>query len=65
MDGMKKKKHNKGMKMITVRDVPDDLHKRLKLLCVENGISINAQIIKLINDCVEYAEGERQEKKPK
>ncbi len=45
------------VKMIT-RDIPDDLHKRFKLVCVEQGISMNKQIIELIRKHVE-----RQEKK--
>ena len=46
--------------IIQTRDVPDDLHKRFKVLCVEHGVSMNAKVIGLIREFVE-----REEKKGK
>ena len=46
--------------IIQTRDVPDDLHKRFKVLCVEHGVSMNAKVIGLIREFVE-----REEKKPR
>lgn len=45
--------------MIT-RNIPDDLHKRFKILCVEHEVSMNTKVIDLIRKFVE-----QQEKKPK
>ncbi len=44
--------------IIQTRNVPDDLHKRFKVLCVEHEVSMNAKVIELIREFVE-----RQEKK--
>ncbi len=49
-----------GMVEMFLRNVPNDLHRRFKLICVEQGISMNKQIIELIRKHVE-----RQEKKAK
>ncbi len=43
-----------------LRNVPDDLHKRFKVLCVEHEVSMNAKVIGLIREFVE-----REEKKGK
>jgi len=43
-----------------LRNVPDDLHKRFKVLCVEHEVSMNAKVIDLIRKFVE-----REEKKGK
>ncbi len=44
--------------IIQTRHVPEDLHKRFKVLCVEHEVSMNAKVIELIREFVE-----RQEKK--
>lgn len=41
------------MKYIMVREVPDNVHKAFKLLCVERGKSINSEVIRLIREEVE------------
>jgi len=47
--------------IIQTRDVPDDLHKRFKMLCVEHGVSMNSKVIELIREFVE--QGEKKGKK--
>ncbi len=46
------------MVSMLTRDIPDNLHKRFKVLCVEHEVSMNAKVIELIREFVE-----RQEKK--
>ena len=36
------------MATLYVRDVPDALHRRFKLLCATRGLSIRAEVIRLI-----------------
>ena len=45
-----------------LRDVPKDLHLRFKLLCVEEGISMNKQVIELIMRHVERLEKKKAKK---
>jgi len=44
--------YNEGMDT-KIRDLPDDLHKDLKRLCVEEEISMNKKILQLITREVE------------
>lgn len=44
-------KTKQGVSMI-IRNIPPELRKRLKMLCVDEGISINAKVIELIKICV-------------
>jgi len=41
------------MRQLIIRDIPDDLHKAFKLLCVKQGVSMNKKIIQLIKKVVE------------
>ena len=47
------------MKRIQLRDVPDDLHLRFKLRCVERGISMNQALIDMIRREVAKANRKR------
>ena len=40
------------MSSITVRDVPRDSHKQLRLYCIEQEISLNQLMLRLINEFV-------------
>ena len=42
-----------------IRNVPDDLHWKFKLMCTEKRISINQRIIQLIEKDVEKREKEK------
>ena len=38
------------MATLYVRDVPDSLHHRFKLLCATRGLSIRAEVLRLIEE---------------
>lgn len=40
------------MKTMIVRNVPEDLHRAFKALCVQRGVSMNAEIVRLIRESV-------------
>jgi hypothetical protein len=48
-----------AMATITIRDVPEELRKAFKLLCVEQDTSMNKRIIELIRSEVERAKGKQ------
>jgi len=41
------------MKKILIRNVPEELHKKLRIMCLEKGTSMNQELIRLIQDAVE------------
>ena len=41
------------MAEMRIRNIPENLHKRFKMLCVDEQISINAKIIQLVKVAVE------------
>jgi len=41
-----------GTMDIRIRDIPEDLHRKLKLICVMQGTSIQRQMIELIEEHV-------------
>ena len=41
------------MKTIMIRNVPEELHKEFKILCVKRGVSINKLMIDLMRKEVE------------
>ncbi len=45
--------YNISMKTIMIRNVPEDLHKEFKILCVKRGLSINEQLLNLMRKEVE------------
>ena len=45
--------YNISMKTIMIRNVPEDLHKEFKILCVKKGVSINEQLLLLMRKEVE------------
>lgn len=50
------------MSTITIRDVPDELRKRLRLIAVERDTSMNKILNQLIRDYVEYEESQKSKK---
>ncbi|MDE0449459.1 MAG: hypothetical protein OXH96_22555 [Spirochaetaceae bacterium] len=38
------------MATLYVRDLPDSLHRRFKLLCATRGVTIRAEVIRLIEE---------------
>ena len=36
-----------------IRDIPDELHKAFKMMCLEKDTSMNAELIRLIKQAVE------------
>jgi plasmid stability protein len=40
--------YNTSMKSIMIRNVPEDLHKEFKILCVKRGVSINKLMLDLM-----------------
>ena len=38
------------MKNINLRNIPDDLHRQFKLLCVEKGTAMTDEVIRLIRE---------------
>mgnify|MGYP006286036001 CR=1 len=51
---------NQDMATITVRDIPEELRKRFKLICVQKDRSMNQEIIRLIREYVEQEERQNQ-----
>ena len=41
------------MKRAMIRDIPDDIHKDFKILCVEKSVSMNQELLKMIREAVE------------
>ncbi len=41
-----------GMAELRIKNVPENLHKQFKLLCVEESISINQKVIDLLRQAV-------------
>ena len=41
---------------ITIRDVDREIHKRLRMWCFENEVSMNTQLLKLIAEFVRSTE---------
>ncbi len=42
-----------AMAEMRIRNIPENLHKKFKMLCVDEQISINAKIIQLVKEAVE------------
>ena len=42
-----------SMAEMRIRNIPENLHKRFKMLCVDEGISINEKVIQLVKEAVE------------
>ncbi len=40
------------MAEMRIRNVPEDMYKRLKILCIEEGKTLNEKVIELIRDAV-------------
>ena len=41
------------MKRTMIRDIPDNIHKDFKLMCVEKEVSMNRELLRLIKEEVE------------
>lgn len=41
------------MKRTMVRDIPEDIHRDFKVMCVQKGVSMNAELLRLIREAVE------------
>ena len=41
------------MKQVLIRNVPEELHKNLRIMCLEKGLSMNQELIRLIQEAVE------------
>lgn len=56
-DREKNRKRNKQDRRcnaeMRIRNIPENLHKKFKMLCVDEGISINEKIIRLVKEAVE------------
>jgi plasmid stability protein len=42
-----------SMAEMRIRNIPENLHKRFKMLCVDERVSINEKIIQLVKEAVE------------
>jgi plasmid stability protein len=42
-----------SMAEMRIRNIPENLHKRFKMLCVDEGISINEKVIRLVKEAVD------------
>jgi plasmid stability protein len=42
-----------SMAEMRIRNIPENLHKRFKMMCVDEGTSINEKAIRLIKEAVE------------
>lgn len=51
------------MKQIVVRNIADDLHKDFKVWCATHSVSLNAEIIVLMEKRVGYVPTKRRRKK--
>ena len=40
------------MKRTIIRDIPDDIHKDFKIMCVEKEISMNKELLRMIQEAV-------------
>lgn len=40
---------------VRIRELPNDLHREFKLLCVSEGVTINDKLIELIEEAVRKA----------
>ena len=45
---------------LRIRDIPEDLHERFKILCIREKISMNKAIIELMQHAVDADERQRQ-----
>jgi hypothetical protein len=45
--------YNASMAEMRIRNIPENLHKRFKMLCVDEGVSINHKILQLMKAAVE------------
>ena len=45
-----------------IRDVPDDLHRRFKVLCAEEGEPMKGKVIQIIREYVEKQEKKKAKK---
>jgi len=50
------------MVIIQIKDVPDDLHRALKMACASEGVTIRAKVLELIKEYVERQEEKRAKK---
>ena len=41
------------MKRTMLRNIPEDVHKDFKIMCVEKGVSMNAELLRLMKEAVE------------
>ncbi|MHA1782017.1 MAG: FitA-like ribbon-helix-helix domain-containing protein [Promethearchaeota archaeon] len=41
------------MKTLIIRNIPDDVHKKFKIMCAEKDTSMNQEIIKLMKEAVD------------
>jgi signal transduction histidine kinase len=46
---------------VLIRDVPADVHKHFKLLCVHQDISMNKKLLELMHREIEESEDERRQ----
>lgn len=50
------------MVKMLIREVPNSLHRRFKVLCVERGVSMNEKVIGLIKEYVEKQDKKKAKK---
>ncbi len=43
------------MAEMRIRNIPEQLHKQFRILCIRDGVSINDLIIRLMKEAVEKA----------
>ena len=47
-----------GMATVTIRDIPKEQHKALRRYCVDEEISLNQLMLRLVREFVEAHEGQ-------
>jgi plasmid stability protein len=45
--------YNLSMKRIMIRDVPDDIHKDFRIMCLKKDVSMNQELLRMIKEAVE------------
>jgi len=51
---------NESMATITIRDIPDAVHKELRIQCIREGVSMNQKVVQLLTRYIEEVKGEEK-----
>ena len=41
------------MKSAMIRNIPDEIHKEFRIMCLEKGVSMNSELVRLMKQAVE------------